>query len=75
MRFETALKTIREFGGTMYRKSNFIHCYKLNLDTNTIYKVDVFNFENDIKEPAVFTSMDIMVDDWGVNLSRCWVDQ
>lgn len=75
MNFEDALKQIREFGGTMYRKSNFIHCYKLNLETNTIYKVDVFNLENEIKEPAIFSSMDIMNDDWQVNLSVCWVDQ
>lgn len=75
MNFEEALKTIRKFGGYMYRKSNLEHCFYLNEESNTIYQKNVHNIKNEFSEPAIFSSMDIMNNDWEVNLSGCWVDQ
>jgi len=81
MYFEEALASVRKFGGYMYRTIDADKIkYSINGFDNTLMRTYNSRFSKDkdfkFKEEAVkILGVDIIANDWEVDLTGCWKDQ
>lgn len=76
MNFESALSTIREFGGKMKRISYPEIDYIIDMNKNILMSYDEYADLTDTEklDEAQIWGKDIMANDWEVDISGCWKD-